>query len=90
MIDTTDARHVYYIFRAMHDGACPACGYSCESFREGDSLVCGNCLFTLSGNECRGIESLTPRVLSVRLEALERCRKELREIGAQQEKIHGL
>lgn len=80
-ISDTDARHVYYVFRAMHDDTCPRCGYSQGPFHVLNGLKCPACFFTLSDDECRGIESLVPRVLVARLDALERNRELLAQQG---------
>lgn len=83
-MNTEDTRHVYYIFRAMHDATCPSCGHSADSFESKcgrDGLECPICYFRLNAAEIRGIEALVPQVLRIRLEALGRCREELRENG---------
>lgn len=82
-MDAMQARDCYYVLRAMHDGACPKCGHTgaSESFhtRYDDCLVCPECRFQLSEDEIKGIQKITPEVLTRRVTSLEACRSELVE-----------
>ncbi len=79
------ARDCYYVLRAMHDGACPKCGYigSGTAFEQRQldgklqRLECPNCHFALPADEIEGIRRITPHVLKRRVESLEACRTEL-------------
>lgn len=74
-ISDTDARHIYYVFRAMHDGACPHCGKTATTFhRFNGALTCPRCDFTITPEEAEGIERLAERVLKVRVLAYEKNR----------------
>lgn len=73
-ISPEDARHIYYVYRAMHDGSCPNCGHTDTSFHRLDGgMVCPSCAFTITKAEAHGIEGLVPTVLKVRVEAFKRC-----------------
>ncbi len=87
-IDLNDARHAYYLYRALHDATCPSCGYSTDksfethSVKFGLGLYCPECDFGMSYYECQGIQSLAGTVLKVRLDALHRIRHALGHLGA--------
>lgn len=70
-----DARHIYYVYRAMHDGSCPNCGHTEESFHQlSGGMVCPNCAFEITADEAEGIEKLVPEVLKMRVESFKRYR----------------
>lgn len=87
LLTDTEKRDVYYVLRAMHDGACLRCGYMRPSDEfvhrtNGDySLRCPRCGFEVKLYEMVGIMRITPEVLKRRVESFERNREELERIG---------
>jgi len=80
-IPEEDYRHIYYVFRAMHDGVCASCGHSSPApvFKVADSLVCPKCDFNITPTEIQAIEEvIAPKTLERRLEAFKRHRSNLK------------
>jgi len=76
MHDDIQMRDCYYILRAMHDGACPNCGFTDtqDSFIYGDGLRCLKCLFEITEKERIALEKLTPLVLKRRIDNFKKWR----------------
>jgi len=71
----TEIRDCYYVMRAMHDGACPHCGYTAETFENTNGLMCPECEFTMTNPELQGIKKITQQAVKRRVESFEACRE---------------
>lgn len=74
-----EKRDVYYIYRAMHDGVCPSCGFTAprEDFMFGCGLKCQNCEFEITADESIAIESIGVDAVSQRLATFKSVRDQL-------------
>lgn len=74
-------RDCYYILRAMHDGACPKCGFTdtADSFIYREGLRCLGCWFEITGKEKILLEKLTPLVLKRRIDSFENWRESIKK-----------
>ena len=79
MTDLTDAewRDCYYVYRALHDGVCPSCGYhgnTHEFSNWPEGVRCPNCDYHLTQDEIDTILPMSSRLLKRRLDAVEKMR----------------
>ena len=76
-------RDCYYVMRAMHDGACPACGHTDKpsAFEFEDGLECPECRFRICCDELKGIKKQTVQAVKRRVDSFHECREELAKLG---------
>lgn len=75
-------RDCYYLYRAMHDGVCPQCGYVSDKADLEDymgNLTCQNsyCNFTMTAFEIEAILSRSKSILKRQLNSFNKVRPKL-------------
>lgn len=77
----TMKRHLHKVYRCMHDGVCPKCGETVNTFKDQD-LWCQTCGFLITIDEQQIIRKLIgdQAILGPSVEAFENWRADLKAL----------